>query len=419
MSISGIPSPAPLEELKFRGGPNEDVSDFLGAIKRAAIKQDRHLDDKWMVSYAESCLRGDAMEWFDEMGPDVATMDWMSLRKAFLLQFRAAPPSSSTVAATAAKIARASKETALATNEAAEAATEAVATARRAKKLNPTAAKKARAATPTDTAAATDVVASVEAASRAATAAATRAAKAATMAEVTAAELKAAVEKATAAATAATAAAEMVAAAANRRPNPIVEEPPTVPRPVSVDNVFRGIQATCFSKVLFLGNVGVGKSCLLSRQLGRGWVSSTTPTVGIHYETSTRLARFEAGDLVVDKQAFWDASGKDEYRSLIGPYCPGTTRIWIVYDITDQKSFQDVRRWFDLVMQHNSTAKTILRLVGNKCDLHNRRVVQQQQGRDLAKELGISQFYETSAKTNEGIQEMWNLWFETITQFKP
>ncbi|KAG8989017.1 GTP-binding protein [Tulasnella sp. JGI-2019a] len=243
MSISGIPSPAPLEELKFRGGPNEDVSDFLGAIKRAAIKQDRHLDDKWMVSYTESCLRGDAMEWFDEMGPDVATMDWMSLR--------------------------------------------------------------------------------------------------------------------------------------------------------------------------------VGKSCLLSRQLGRGWVSSTTPTVGIHYETSTRLARFEAGDLVVDKQAFWDASGKDEYRSLIGPYCPGTTRIWIVYDITDQKSFQDVRRWFDLVMQHNSTAKTILRLVGNKCDLHNRRVVQQQQGRDLAKELGISQFYETSAKTNEGIQEMWNLWFETITQFKP
>ncbi|KAG9021267.1 hypothetical protein FRB95_002500 [Tulasnella sp. JGI-2019a] len=85
--MSDISSPTPLEVLEFRGGPTEDVSSFLGAIKRAAVIQGRHSDDRWMVSYAESCLRGDAMTWFDELGPEIAT-DWRSFRKALLHRFQ-------------------------------------------------------------------------------------------------------------------------------------------------------------------------------------------------------------------------------------------------------------------------------------------------------------------------------------------
>ncbi|KAG9014308.1 hypothetical protein FRB94_012714 [Tulasnella sp. JGI-2019a] len=91
-SMSEAPSPA-LEDLQFWGSPNEDVSAFLGSIKRAAIKQGRHLDNEWMISYAESCLRGDAMKWFDEMDPDEpAATEWRSLRKAFLGRFTYPPP---------------------------------------------------------------------------------------------------------------------------------------------------------------------------------------------------------------------------------------------------------------------------------------------------------------------------------------
>ncbi|KAG8985906.1 hypothetical protein FRB93_005581 [Tulasnella sp. JGI-2019a] len=102
---------SPLEVVIFRGGPNEDVSEFLGAIRRVAVIQGRHSDDEWMVSYTESCLRGYAMGWFDEVSSGVPTMDWKSLRKAFLGRFRiqdsypayalppAAVPQASTVAA--------------------------------------------------------------------------------------------------------------------------------------------------------------------------------------------------------------------------------------------------------------------------------------------------------------------------------
>ncbi|KAG8989084.1 hypothetical protein FRB94_014682 [Tulasnella sp. JGI-2019a] len=72
-SIYNAASPALLEVLEFRGGPNEDVTRFLAAIKRVAVSQGRHLDDEWTVSYTESCLGGDAMRWFDEIGPDTAT----------------------------------------------------------------------------------------------------------------------------------------------------------------------------------------------------------------------------------------------------------------------------------------------------------------------------------------------------------
>ncbi|KAG8988206.1 GTP-binding protein [Tulasnella sp. JGI-2019a] len=300
-----VPNP-PLEALEFWGGPNEEVTAFLGTVKRVAMMHDRHSDNEWLVSYTESCLRGDAMRWFDTMGPDAATMDWSSLRRLFLSRFNT----------------------------------------RDLRSANPPAP----------------------------------------------------------------------AAAAIGRP--ISQEIPTAPLPATVAVHFDDIQAMWLHKILILGNSGVGKSCLLSRSLGHGWIPSTTPTIGIHYETvAMQILPASGRGATLSKTALWDVSGK-ECRSRLGPYCQGMGEIWIVYDITDRNSFQDVKQWFDLVMQHNPMAKARLYLIGNKRDLHNQRVVQRQQGCDLARELGIPRFYETSARTNEGVTEMWGMWLGIIRQYK-
>ncbi|KAG9031844.1 GTP-binding protein [Tulasnella sp. JGI-2019a] len=110
---------------------------------------------------------------------------------------------------------------------------------------------------------------------------------------------------------------------------------------------------------------------------------------------------------IMSKDIFWDVSGAEEFRGLLDTYCQGMTQIWIVYDITDQKSFQDVRGCHDVLMKHNRTIRPNIYLMGNKCDLHNRRVVQTQHGHNLATELGMKTFYELSVKTNEGVQEAW------------
>ncbi|KAG8870976.1 hypothetical protein FRB98_001149, partial [Tulasnella sp. 332] len=52
---------ATLEPLVFGGSPSEDVTEFLGAVKRMAVLHGRHDDDTWIIAYAESCLRRQAL----------------------------------------------------------------------------------------------------------------------------------------------------------------------------------------------------------------------------------------------------------------------------------------------------------------------------------------------------------------------
>lgn len=91
--------------------------------------------------------------------------------------------------------------------------------------------------------------------------------------------------------------------------------------------------------------------------------------------------------------------------------------ILIVYDVTDEKSFNsacltsasrniltpDVRTWLAQIDQHASDGVNKI-LIGNKCDWDEKRAVTLEQGKALADEFGL-RFLETSAKANEGVEE--------------
>ncbi|KAL0562790.1 GTP-binding protein [Marasmius crinis-equi] len=77
--------------------------------------------------------------------------------------------------------------------------------------------------------------------------------------------------------------------------------------------------------------------------------------------------------------------------------------ILLVYDVTDERSFNNIRTWHANIEQHASEGVNKI-LVGNKCDWVDKKAVTDEQGRELASELGIK-FMETSAKVNEGVEE--------------
>lgn len=101
--------------------------------------------------------------------------------------------------------------------------------------------------------------------------------------------------------------------------------------------------------------------------------------------------------------------------------------ILLVYDVTDERSFGstsyiiwhniyttyhdththarliDVRNWFSNIEQHASEGVNKI-LIGNKCDMEDKRAITTEQGQALANELGI-RFMETSAKANIGVEE--------------
>jgi len=77
--------------------------------------------------------------------------------------------------------------------------------------------------------------------------------------------------------------------------------------------------------------------------------------------------------------------------------------ILLVYDVTDEKSFNNIRTWFSNVEQHASEGVNKI-LIGNKCDWEEKRQVSTEQGQQLADELGIP-FLEVSAKSNINIEK--------------
>ncbi|XP_028802149.1 ras-related protein RABE1c-like, partial [Neltuma alba] len=86
-------------------------------------------------------------------------------------------------------------------------------------------------------------------------------------------------------------------------------------------------------------------------------------------------------------------------------YYRGAMGILLVYDVTDEASFNNIRNWIRNIEQHASDNVNKI-LVGNKADMdESKRVVPTSKGQALADEYGIK-FFETSAKTNMNVEEV-------------
>jgi GTPase SAR1 family protein len=75
----------------------------------------------------------------------------------------------------------------------------------------------------------------------------------------------------------------------------------------------------------------------------------------------------------------------------------------VVYDITDIESFNNINSWL-IEIEKNANKNVYKILVGNKCDLEEKRQVSYEQGKEFADTYGMK-FIETSAKTNQNVHE--------------
>ena len=100
----------------------------------------------------------------------------------------------------------------------------------------------------------------------------------------------------------------------------------------------------------------------------------------------------------------WDTAGQEAYRSITRSYYKSSTCAFIVYDITEKKTFYDVTTW--LQDCRDMCYKNILiYLIGNKSDLEEKRQVTQEEGKKFAEENNLV-FFETSALNGNNIEEI-------------
>uniref|UniRef100_A0A7S0L119 Uncharacterized protein n=1 Tax=Coccolithus braarudii TaxID=221442 RepID=A0A7S0L119_9EUKA len=151
-------------------------------------------------------------------------------------------------------------------------------------------------------------------------------------------------------------------------------------------------------KLLLIGDSGVGKSCLLLRFSDDSFTTSFITTIGIDFKIKT----IELDGKRIKLQ-IWDTAGQERFRTITTAYYRGAMGILLVYDVTDESSFQNIRNWIRNIEQHAADNVDKI-LIGNKCDMVNDKVVDTSKGKALADEYGIS-FFETSAKNNINVSE--------------
>ena len=149
-------------------------------------------------------------------------------------------------------------------------------------------------------------------------------------------------------------------------------------------------------KILIIGESNVGKTCLLLRYIDDLFVAGQTTTIGIDFKIKTINIENK-----LIKLQIWDTAGYDRFRSITKTYFKGANGIILIYDISDQCSFKNVINWIKMAEKNAPNAIKIL--VGNKCDIPE-RVVTEEEGKELANKYNMK-FFETSAKTNMNVKE--------------
>lgn len=200
-------------------------------------------------------------------------------------------------------------------------------------------------------------------------------------------------------------------------------------------------------KILLIGEIGVGKTSIKSRYIDNIFEENTKPNVTLDFQTKV----VQVTPVTCVKLIIWDTAGSEKYRSIARSYFTNCQGIIICYDITNRKSFNTLDFWIDLINEYvqigsgtkDTTASqekeieknvkdkddslgdnifewdeeneedfkddnkmsTFFALVGNKLDLEKNRQVAYEEGKKYAEKIGC-EFYETSAKTGEGVEDM-------------
>jgi len=102
--------------------------------------------------------------------------------------------------------------------------------------------------------------------------------------------------------------------------------------------------------------------------------------------------------------AIWDTAGQERFHALGPIYYRMSNGAILVYDITDEDSFQKVKNWVKELKKMLGSDICLI-IAGNKIDLEKQRTVPVEEAEEYAKSVGATHFH-TSAKLNKGIEEM-------------
>lgn len=151
-------------------------------------------------------------------------------------------------------------------------------------------------------------------------------------------------------------------------------------------------------KVVVVGDSGVGKTNLIKRFVTDTFAKDSKATVGVEFMSKTYIINKE-----IFKIEIWDTAGQERYKSITAAYYKGAKGAMIVYDVTNQSTFDNVNKWCQEIKEKASKNINLM-MIGNKTDLKDKIVVNSEMSQERAMALGIP-VMETSALDSTNVQE--------------
>lgn len=151
-------------------------------------------------------------------------------------------------------------------------------------------------------------------------------------------------------------------------------------------------------KFIIIGDMGVGKSCLMQRFTDDRFKTDLPHTIGVEFGTTIVDINNELVKLQI-----WDTAGQERFRSVTRGYYRGAAGALLVYDVTRRATFSHIGSWL-ADARSNTNPHTVMILIGNKSDLNDNREVSYEEAAKFAEENNLL-FLECSAKDGNNVQQ--------------
>lgn len=151
-------------------------------------------------------------------------------------------------------------------------------------------------------------------------------------------------------------------------------------------------------KIILIGNTAVGKTSIFNKFITGDFLENLKPTINVEFRT--KYVKIDNNLFV--KLVLWDTCGVEMFRAVTKQYYKGAQAIILVFDLTDQKSFNDLKKiWLKDVKSYADKNIQIV-IVGNKLDLIEQRKINESQTINFCRENGYK-YIEASAKEGTNI----------------
>jgi small GTP-binding protein len=156
-------------------------------------------------------------------------------------------------------------------------------------------------------------------------------------------------------------------------------------------------------KIVVIGDAEVGKTSVILRYTNMAFKRTYLPTIGVNVCEKKLKINGSYINFII-----WDIAGQQKFNLMRKHFYLGADALIFAFDLTNLESFESIGEWKKDTERHLKDANEKIGIIlGNKKDLLNKRNVDRETAKNLAKELNLL-YCETSALTGENIKELFN-----------